>query len=103
MVAMGQDWGKGSGFGGGGSGSGCDQVALAAGQLGAGQASLSSLRPLSTLASLHFPTAWLPQGSPTAYTVAEAFTESIPVKQADATWLFLPNLGSHGASLRAAF
>lgn len=75
----------------------------AGGWTGIPQQSQTSLHVVSTLASLRFPTAWLPQGSQTAYMVAEAFTESIPVMQAEATWLFLPNLGSHGASLRAAF
>ena len=72
----------------GGSGSGCDRVVLGAGQLGTGQTSPCCLRPLhvvSTLASLGFPTAWLPQGSQSAYMVAEVFTEDIPVTQEEVT------------------
>ena len=82
----------------GGSGSGCDRVVLGAGQLGTGQTSLCCLRPLhvvSTLASLGFPTAWLPQCSQSAYMVAEVVTEDIPVTQEEVTWFFLPNLGTH--------
>ena len=62
----------------GGSGSGCNRVVLGAGQLGTGQTSLCCPRPLhvlSTLASLGFPTAWLSQGSQSAYMMAEVFTE----------------------------
>ena len=82
----------------GGSGSGCDRVVLGAGQLWTGQTPLCCLRPLhvlSTLASLGFPTAWLPQRSQSAYMVAEVFTEDIPVVQTEVTWFFLPNLGTH--------
>ena len=82
----------------GGSGSGCNRVVLGAGQLGTGQTPLCCLRPLhvlSTLASLGFLAAWLPQGSQSAYMVAEVFTGDIPVTQTEVTLFFLPNLGTH--------
>lgn len=41
-----------------------------------------------TLASLGFPTAWLPPGSQTAHVVAEGVMDSVPVTEAEATWLF---------------
>ena len=50
---------------------------------------------LSTLASLGFLAAWLPQGSQSAYMVAEVFTGDIPVTQTEVTLFFLPNLGTH--------
>lgn len=77
-------------------------MVLGAGQLGAGQAAPCRLRPLHavpTLASLGFPTAWLPQMSQTACMKAEGFLETTTVTQGEAMWLFQLNLGSHGMSL----
>ena len=54
----------------------------------------SAVSDLSTLTVLGFPIAWLPQGSQTAYMVAEVFLETIPATQAEATGLSLPNFGS---------